>query len=200
MSSSSLPAPNSNLPPRGAEKPFDASAKADIILRSFDSVDFFVLKTILSLASLVFDDMFSGAREGTEMNNGLPIVDLAEDSDTLYNLLLLVYPYAKDPTNTLDMYMKVGIAAQKYAMDEVLQRLRKLVERCEAIGKEPLGAFALAVHFGWVDVIKEAAWNTLAMPLCDFKGGDALICEWLQGRILWTCCNGALLADRQSMI
>ncbi|KIL60841.1 hypothetical protein M378DRAFT_44296, partial [Amanita muscaria Koide BX008] len=62
-----------------------------------DSVDFFVLTTILSLASPVFDGMFPGAGEGTETKNGLPIIDLAEDSDTLYNLLLLVYPYAKEP-------------------------------------------------------------------------------------------------------
>ncbi|KIL69234.1 hypothetical protein M378DRAFT_38497, partial [Amanita muscaria Koide BX008] len=144
-----------------AEKPFDASAKADVILRSYDSVDFFVLKPILCLASLVFDHMFSTTQESNETKNGLPVVDLAEDSTTLYSLLLLLYPYAKKPTNTLEVYTRVAEAAKKYAMDETLQKLKELVMSCDTMVEEPVAAFAVATHFGWVEVMREAAHNSL---------------------------------------
>ncbi|KAM6497171.1 hypothetical protein JOM56_007644 [Amanita muscaria] len=148
-----------------AEKPFDASAKADVILRSSDSVDFFVLKAILCLASPVFDHIFSITQESSETKNGLPVVDLAEDSTTLYNLLPLLYPYAKEPTDTLEVYTRVAEAAQKYAMDETLQKLKKLVMTCGTMVEEPVATFAVAMHFGWVEVMREAALNSLAIPL-----------------------------------
>ncbi|KAM6497176.1 hypothetical protein JOM56_007649, partial [Amanita muscaria] len=153
--------------------PFDASAKADVILRSSDSVDFFVLKAILSLASPVFDHMFS-ITQGSNTNeakSGLPVVDLAEDSTTLYSLLLLLYPYAKKPTDTLEVYTRVAEAAKKYAMDEMLQKLKELVMSCDTMVEEPVAAFAVATHFGWVEVMREAAHNSLAIPLRNLVTG-----------------------------
>ncbi|KAM6497172.1 hypothetical protein JOM56_007645 [Amanita muscaria] len=161
-----------NAGPSDAEKPFDASAKADVILRSSDSVDFFVLKAILCLASPVFDHMFSITQESNETKNGLPVIDLAEDSTTLYNLLLLLYPYAKEPTDTLEVYLRLAEAAKKYAMDETLQKLKGLVMSCGMMVEEPVATFAVATHFGWVEVMREAALNSLAIPLRDLVSGD----------------------------
>ncbi|KAM6491644.1 hypothetical protein JOM56_012888 [Amanita muscaria] len=161
-----------NAGPSDTEKPFDASAKADVILRSSDLVDFFVLKPILSLASSVFDHMFSipqGSNEAestNEMKNELPVVDLAEDSTTLYNILLLLYPL-KEPADTLEVYLRLAEAAKKYAMDETLQKLKGLVMSCRMMVEEPLATFAVAMHFGWVEVMREAALNSLAIPLRD---------------------------------
>jgi hypothetical protein len=152
---------------RDAEKPFDASAKADVILRSVDSVDFFVLKAILSLASSVFDDMFSldqGEAKG-DMKNGLSIVQLAEDGVTLCNLLQLIYPYRAVEPSGVEICAKVGEAARKYAIDGVLQRLQRIFLASDAVVKGPLSAFCMGTRFGWVEVMMEAGLNTLSVPL-----------------------------------
>ena len=159
-----------------AEKPFDASAtKADLVLRSSDSIDFFVMKSILSLASPILNDaLLPNQGEGDlDKKNGLPMVRLEEDSATLYNLLQLIYPYGMEPNN-IEVCVKVGQAAEKYTMNGVIQRLRKIIPTCEALTKEPLRAFAIAVHFDWPEMIKDAAWNTLTIPLCDLNRCDEL--------------------------
>lgn len=198
-----------------ADKPFDSSATADIILRSSNKVDFFVLKSLLILVSPVLDGILSqslneseakdqelpitpredggtrrflflrfnfsffrrrGATANNTERNGLPIVQLEEHSTTLYNLLLLIYPYSKEPPCTVDVYLKVGAAAKKYRMDEVEKMLMKTARRdsMDALTTEPLRAFALASHFGWMDVMKVAARNTLKFPLGDLKRCDEL--------------------------
>ncbi|PFH50248.1 hypothetical protein AMATHDRAFT_145574, partial [Amanita thiersii Skay4041] len=73
-----------------AAKPFDSSAKADVILRSSDSVDFYFISLLLSAVSPVFSDMFSLNRPGVQQeitNNGLPVVPLPESSKILQFLL-----------------------------------------------------------------------------------------------------------------
>jgi hypothetical protein len=162
-----------------AESPFDSSANADIIIRSSDRVDFFTLKNILRSASPVFNDMFSldlaEARDQNLSNarNGLPIVQLEEDSATLHDLLLLIYPHsdATKPFVEVETYVKVGQAARKYAMDEVLLKLGSMAARYKAMMRWwPVRAFAVGVHFNWTEVIREAALNTLYISLPDFDG------------------------------
>ena len=204
-----------------ADKPFDgSSAIADIILRSSNKVDFFVLKSLLIIVSPVLEGIISqsatesevkdstdekhewpitpredggtrrsrflgfnfpffrrrGAKANHNKRNSLRIVQLEEDNTTLYNLLLLIYPYSKEPLCTVDVYLKVGAAAKKYGMVEVEKMLMKTARRdsMEALTTEPLRAFALASHFGWVDVMKLAARNTLKFPLGDLERCDEL--------------------------
>ncbi|KAF8635045.1 hypothetical protein AX15_000581 [Amanita polypyramis BW_CC] len=161
--------PTSNV--TDAEKPFDSSAKADMILRSSDSVDFFVLKSFLSFVSSVFDDMFSlnrgVAAQGTDARNGLFIVPLTEDSVTLYNLLLLIYPYAKQPIDEVAVIVKMARAARKYLMDEIDGKLRRSLTESKKMAEQPLRAFAVAVHFGWEKEAKAAACGLLATPAKD---------------------------------
>ena len=177
-----------------AEKPFDASAKADVILRSSDSVDFFALKAVLSVASPVFDGMFSlgqpeqggGGGEEEEDNdtkNGLPIVRLEEDSLTLSNLLQLIYPYRRCELqpNTVEVYGKVGKAAHKYAMDGAMERWKEVVAASQAVTKEPLRIFAIATHFGLADLMRKAALNTLAVRLSDILEGEDEELKWVSG-------------------
>ncbi|KIL69222.1 hypothetical protein M378DRAFT_119119 [Amanita muscaria Koide BX008] len=155
------------IEPTDADKPFDSSAKADAILRSSDTIDFFVLKGFLSFASSVFDSMFSLDQGDVQdskdtSKNGLPIVPLAEDSATLYSLLVLVYPYANKPDICPGDYIKLARAARKYAMDEAEQTLRNLFATSSIFQAEPLRAFAIAVHLGWPKEAENAAWITLA--------------------------------------
>lgn len=71
---------------------FDKSPTADIVLRSGgpDVVEFRAHRNILSIASPIFDTMFSLPQPGAEKT--LPACDLSEDSNTLQALLKFVYP------------------------------------------------------------------------------------------------------------
>jgi hypothetical protein len=185
--------PPSNNVVTDVEKPFDISAKADVILRSSDHINFYALKTILSLVSSPFDGIFSldqGEGMKDEMKNRLPVVQLEEDGVTLYNLLQLIYPYDVEPSN-IDVCVKVGRAAQKYAMDSVLQKLRRIVLVSEGVVKRPLSVFAIAATFSWVEVMKKAALNTLSISLCNLVVGQTQELD-----MLWTIDYHALLKWR----
>jgi hypothetical protein len=72
---------------------FNDSPTADIILRSGGTkaaVEFRAHRAILSIASPVFETMFSLPQPGAEKT--LPVCDLSEDSNTLQALLKFVYP------------------------------------------------------------------------------------------------------------
>ncbi|KIJ65516.1 hypothetical protein HYDPIDRAFT_130726 [Hydnomerulius pinastri MD-312] len=74
-----------------AASPFD-HAKADIILRSSDNIDFRIFKLFLSLASPFFESLFDIPQpieesEEQEIKDGLPIIPVSEDSKTLDALL-----------------------------------------------------------------------------------------------------------------
>jgi len=71
---------------------FDNSPTADIILRSGGPkvVEFRAHRVILSIASPVFETMFSLPQPGAEKS--LPVCDLSEDANTLEVLLRLIYP------------------------------------------------------------------------------------------------------------
>ncbi|KAF8634592.1 hypothetical protein AX17_004181 [Amanita inopinata Kibby_2008] len=163
---------------RDAPKPFDSSAQADVILRSSDSVDFFVVKSLLCLVSPIFKDMFSlnrgEALEKNEMKNGVPVVPLEEDSETVNNLLLLIYPYARQLAPDVDVLIKTAKAAQKYGMDEIKRKLRRLFLASQVVIEEPLRAFCVGMHLGWRDVVNVAAFNTLGKPLQDLGACDEL--------------------------
>lgn len=76
---------------RDQEKAFPPDPDADVILRSSDSVDFPVRRTVLADVSAFFKQMFSlpqGASpdlspEGTSKDAELPVIPVAEDGKTL---------------------------------------------------------------------------------------------------------------------
>jgi hypothetical protein len=153
-----------------APEPFDSSAKrADVILQSQDSKKFYVLKSLLCLASPVLETMLSslkGQRGDKDKSDiEMPIIPVEEDSTTLYNLLLLVYPYNHKPSSAIDICFRMGKAARKYDMDYVDKKIRELVTVSDTMGKEPLRVFAIAMLLGWEDVMKAAAYATLGVPL-----------------------------------
>ncbi|KAF8634564.1 hypothetical protein AX17_004154 [Amanita inopinata Kibby_2008] len=169
---------------KDAPKPFDSSAQADVILRSSDSIDLFASKFLLCLVSPIFKDMFSlnqgEALEKNETKNKLPVVPLEEDSETVYNLLLLIYPYAQQPTSKTDILVKTAEAAQKYCMNEIEEELRRLFLTSQVMVEEPLRAFCVGMHFGWQDVVKVAAFNTLSKQQQDLRECDEL--DLVRGR------------------
>ena len=66
---------------------------ANIIIRSSDFVDFRVHKPVLAMASPVFKDLLSLPQpSGSESVDGLPVVQLSEDSELLNTLVSMLYP------------------------------------------------------------------------------------------------------------
>ncbi|KAK2462723.1 hypothetical protein APHAL10511_005241 [Amanita phalloides] len=174
---------------QSAKKPFGTSAIADVIIRSVDHTDFYVMQSLLRLVSPVFDTMIS-LPSLAEKNSGLtivPIVTVEEDAMTLYNLLLLIYPYSQRPSFSVDICLKMAKAARKYRMDDVEVRIRELAMASSAMKREPLRIFAIALHLDWKDIMEAAARNTLAVPLRDLGWW-----EELEPEITKTCFGGGL--------
>ena len=104
-----------------APKPFDTPSISDAIIRSHDSVDFFVLHSLLSFVSPAFDALFLAA---LETKNGLPIVTVSEDSETIHCLLSLIYPHDREPqVASAALFSKVCRAAHKYSMAVITRKL-----------------------------------------------------------------------------
>ncbi|KAI0371626.1 hypothetical protein BV20DRAFT_965361 [Pilatotrama ljubarskyi] len=155
-------APTSSTPstptpaPTNAAYPFNKAA-ADAILRSSDNVDFWVRRSILAEASCIFEDMLSipqpppGALDDDDIKDGLPVIRLTEDSQTLDKLLRLCYPIDDPEFSTLDELRPVLEAAMKYMMEEATSLLRS---RLVKLGhSQPLRAFAIACA---LDLTQEA--------------------------------------------
>ena len=115
-----------------AAAPFD-HAKADIILRSSDNIDFRIFRLFLSLASPFFETLFDipqPAEENgdQELKDGLPVISVAEHSKTLDALLRFCYPctLADDPKlEVLQDAMDILEAARKYSLDVIEKKARK---------------------------------------------------------------------------
>ncbi|KAF8639047.1 hypothetical protein AX17_001770 [Amanita inopinata Kibby_2008] len=82
------------------------------------------LKTLLRIVSPVFDKMFP-LKDNQKMC-GLPIIPVAEDSETIDNLLKTIYHYIDEPdVQDVDVYSKVVMATQKYKMVAIVEKFRK---------------------------------------------------------------------------
>ncbi len=66
---------------------------ANIIIRSSDLVDFRVHKSVLAMMSPFFKDLLSLPQPSdSESVDGLPVVQLPEDSELLNSLVSILYP------------------------------------------------------------------------------------------------------------
>ncbi|KIM44459.1 hypothetical protein M413DRAFT_24954 [Hebeloma cylindrosporum] len=118
--------------PRSADSPFDpASHTPDVILRSSDNVDFYVMKSFLAFSSPdFFAAMFSlpQTQHDIPSPSGLHIVPVAEDSKALRILLLQCYPLdLQDEENDVIDIARAIVAARKYVMDIAEKRIEKIL-------------------------------------------------------------------------
>lgn len=154
-----------------ASSPFD-HAKADIILRSSDGVDFRVFKLFLSLASPFFETMFALPQPAVETNDntkdGLPVIPMQEDSKTLDTFLRFCYPstLAEDPSleNLKDSKAILG-AARKYSLDLIERKVCQALANPKVLEVEPLRCFAIARNARLQHETITAARYTLRQPL-----------------------------------
>ncbi|KAF8263770.1 hypothetical protein EI94DRAFT_1806752 [Lactarius quietus] len=106
---------------------------ADIVLRSFDSHDFRVLKLYIVNSSPVLQELILRSvpntpdRPSGEEQEPLPIVKLPESGVTLYSLLTLIFPVAPILPSTSEKIMELLGVAQKYQMSSVLSHIRGII-------------------------------------------------------------------------
>ncbi|TCD65665.1 hypothetical protein EIP91_002338 [Steccherinum ochraceum] len=149
-----------------ARAPFHGP-KADVVLRTCDDVDFYVHKLLLSLASSFFDQMFTlpqpyEATPSSEANNtistpaDLPIIPIAEDSQTLDYLLRLCYPVPDPvPATDLTVVAKVLEATLKYDFEEATMLITTLFS--SFIETHSLQVFAISCRHKLEDIAGQAA-------------------------------------------
>jgi len=155
-----------------AKAPFD-NPEGDIILQSADGVDFHVFKLILSLASDVFQGMFTLPQETTQSGvSSAPIIPMTENSTTLESLLLLCYPTANPIFKTLEDAKDVLEAARKYGMEAPISRARDIIFT-RFLETKPLELYALSCAFGWQQHAQKAATLTLQISLKDLGRPDS---------------------------
>ncbi|KAH0826268.1 hypothetical protein J3R83DRAFT_5738 [Lanmaoa asiatica] len=155
-----------------ATAPFD-HAKADVILRSSDNIDFRVFKLFLSLASPFFETLFEipqpvEANEGQEVKDGLAVVPVAEESKTLDGLLRFCYPctLTDDPKlEVLKDVLDVLEAARKYSFNSIEKKARQAISNPKILEAEPLRCFAIAYRGRLQEETLLAAKYTLTQPL-----------------------------------
>ncbi|KAI6149635.1 hypothetical protein BKA82DRAFT_161565 [Pisolithus tinctorius] len=158
--------------PSCAPSPFD-HARADVILRSSDDVDFRVFKLFLSLASPFFETLFDLPQPSEEMStdvemkDGLPVIPVSEDSKTLDPLLRFCYPctLAEDPAlEDFRDVINVLEAAKKYSLDAIEQTVCKSLFNPKILEENSLRCFAVACRARLQDESVLAARYTLREP------------------------------------
>jgi hypothetical protein len=155
-----------------ATTPFD-HAKADIILRSADGVEFRVFTLFLSLASPVFKTLFGlpqapDATTNQEMKDGLAVIAVSEDSKTLDSFLRFCYPsaLAEDPSlENLTDVLSVLAAARKYSLDLIERKVCQALVNPKVLETEPLRCFAISRNARLKHETIIAARHTLRQPL-----------------------------------
>jgi hypothetical protein len=159
-----------------ATTPFD-HAKADIILRSADGVEFRVFTLFLSLASPVFKTLFGlpqapDATTNQEMKDGLAVIAVSEDSKTLDSFLRFCYPsaLAEDPSlENLTDVLSVLAAARKYSLDLIERKVCQALVNPKVLETEPLRCFAISRNARLKHETIIAARHTLRQPLIPAK-------------------------------
>jgi BTB/POZ domain len=94
-------------PTRSPLEPSDAS-DANLVIRSSDFVNFKVHKLVLAVASPFFKDLLSLPQPpDSESVDGLPVVQLSEDSELLSTLVSMLYPIRLVVPNSYDKVLSL---------------------------------------------------------------------------------------------
>ncbi len=147
-----------------AKAPFD-DPRADLILRSSDSVNFHVFKVILSLASSVFADMFTLPSPPASQNSSdePPVVPLPEDAETLDLALRHCYPIRSPEVVKLRDARILLEFARKYQVDLLEPSLTRFLT--DTIERDPVGVYALAAAYECRDIAGKALRSSLTLPV-----------------------------------
>jgi hypothetical protein len=147
---------------------FDISG-ANLIIRSFDLVDFRVHKPILVMASPFFKDLLSLPQPSDgECVDGIPVVQLPEGSELLNSLMSMLYPIPRMIPDSYEKVLYLLAACQKYEMVSVQSSIRaEISHRASPVpkGAEAFAAYAIASAKELIPEMENAARLTLDLPM-----------------------------------
>ncbi|PBK76253.1 hypothetical protein ARMSODRAFT_948032 [Armillaria solidipes] len=152
-----------------ADAPFDdPTDSVDLVIRTADNVDFYVLSGLLSLKSpsSFFRHVLKSSQH-TEEKDGYPVLEVKEDSDTFRTILLLCYPDVAPQIKSIDQIVAVKEALDKYCMDHAQEKFMQTVTASPPMKDQALRIFALALVNGWRVLGEAAAKSALTIPLDD---------------------------------
>lgn len=143
---------------------------ADIVLRSSDGTLFYSWKTLLSISSPVFSDMFTLTQPATlnDTDDGRPVIDLTEDSCTLGRILSLCHPASCTGKQfKVESVPELGAVLEvttKYDMENIRSVVLEELTRPSFLRQDPVRIYALACQYGYPEAARLAAKHTLALP------------------------------------
>jgi len=117
---------------------------ADVILCSADGQEFCAHKSILSIASPVFSNMFTFPQPPSSKPSLLPVVDMYETGDVLDAFLLCLYPVQKPVVKDFEMLEALVAAAKKYETEVVIRLVGSWLVVPETLKEDPLRVYAIA--------------------------------------------------------
>ena len=151
---------------------------ADVVLVSSDDVHFRVHKSILSMSSPFFHDMFSLPQStDSEFVDGLPAVPFSEDAEVLHNLVTLLYPIPSVIPGDYDKALALVAASHKYDMATVQSSVRAEMKSRDLrplTSAEIFRAYGFAGAKGLTQEMESAARLTLDFPMTFESMGDEL--------------------------
>ena len=164
------------------------------MLRSSDQVNFRVHKGVLAMSSPFFKDLLSLPQPSdNQFIDGLPVVQVPENTDllnTLVSLLYLVHPVM--PLSYKKVFALFA-ACQKYDMVSMQSLIREEIRRGyfpEPDRTEALGAYGIASSMRLEPEMKHAARLTLGHPMTfDSLGEDLRSFKGLALRNLIRYCE-----------
>ena len=144
--------------------PFDRpSAHANIVIRSGDNVDFYIIEELITAASMKLGMLLHDTRDKcAKTRDGYRILTLPEPAQVLLPLLLLTYPGVSPHLADWKLLTAVLETAYKYE----LVRAAELSKRAwvHEIASEPLRSYFVAARQGWEAEARLAAKHALLSP------------------------------------
>ncbi|KAI0276207.1 hypothetical protein BGY98DRAFT_732109 [Russula aff. rugulosa BPL654] len=151
---------------------------ANIIIRSSDLVDSESISRYWAMTSPFFKDLLSLPQPSdSETVDGLPVVQLSEDSELLNSLVSMLYPLHQVIPKSYEKVLYLLAACQKYEMVSVQSLIRTEVSRGEfpaPKGAEAFSAYVIASNKGLTPEMENAARQTLEHPMTFEIFGEGL--------------------------
>jgi hypothetical protein len=166
---------------------------ADLILRSYDSHHFRVLKSYIVHSSPVLEELIDKALappNDAHRDPSLPVFQLPEGSATLHSLLTFIFPVTPIVPSTTEKAMELLSVAQKYQMVAVLVRIRdRIAQQNPPINRlgPALHMYSLAQRHGLRQEALRAAQTILKHPMSIADLEDKL--DMIPGTILYELWN-----------
>ncbi|KAG9038029.1 hypothetical protein FS837_001321 [Tulasnella sp. UAMH 9824] len=157
--------------------PFHSDSSGDCIVQTADGTQFVVYRVIISLASSVWNDMFSLPQPSEALSGERPVIPVDEDPETMEALLMMLYPMQPSRIDSYDLAIKLVQAYDKYFINSsrLSTFLHDILRSTNALENNPLGVYALAWRLQMEEEVKIASRYTHCLDLYDQRVVEELI-------------------------